>query len=66
MGDDRIQAFVSSKMQELAAERAAIEEVLKELHVDAWVFELDAGARPETIEETYTRELRPPSRSVGW
>jgi len=53
----RLQVFISSKMEELAPERAAIKSALAELNVDAWVFETDAGARPGTIRQTYLKEL---------
>ncbi len=65
MPSDRLRVFVSSKMAELAAERAAIKEVLDELEVDAWVFELDAGARTETIETTFREQLRDSDLYIG-
>ncbi|MGI9646813.1 MAG: DUF4062 domain-containing protein, partial [Ilumatobacteraceae bacterium] len=49
--------FVSSRMQELANERAIVAATLEEMGVDAFVFEDDAGARPGTIVETYRDEL---------
>ena len=44
-------------MSELAPERRLVKEALDELKVDAWVFEEDAGARPESIEETFLEEV---------
>lgn len=44
-------------MSELAAERQVIKAALDALEVDAWVFEQDAGARPEAIQETYLKEV---------
>jgi hypothetical protein len=42
---DRLRVFVSSSMDELAEERAAVRKALGQLKIDAWVFEVDAGAR---------------------
>jgi len=44
-------------MQELKAEREAVRVALAAIHVDAWVFEYDAGARPESIQQTYLAEV---------
>src|SRR6266496_1536559 len=61
----RLQVFVSSKMQELAPEREAIKSALSDLHVDAFVFEADAGARPGTIRQTYLQELDDSDLYIG-
>ena len=61
----RLQVFVSSKMQELAPEREAIKSALRELHIDAFVFESDAGARPGTIRQTYLQELDDSDLYIG-
>ena len=61
----RLRVFVSSKMQELASERRAIKTALDELEVDAWVFELDGGARPETIRQTYLKEVEAADLYIG-
>ena len=53
----RLQVFVSSRMGELAHERKLVKDALDELKVDAWLFEQDAGARPDSIEETFLREV---------
>ena len=53
----RLRVFVSSGMQELAPERAAIKAALSELHIDSWIFEKDAGARPQGIQHTYKQEI---------
>src|SRR5262245_11403246 len=63
--DDRLRVFVSSKMQELAPERGAIRAALDELHVDAWVFEQDAGARPESVEKTFLKEVEKADLYIG-
>jgi len=44
-------------MQELAPERETIKAALNELHIDSWVFEKDAGARSQAIQETYKQEI---------
>jgi eukaryotic-like serine/threonine-protein kinase len=61
----RLRVFVSSKMQELAPERQAIKAALDELKVDAWVFEQDAGARPESIEKTFLEEVEGADLYIG-
>jgi len=44
-------------MEELARERAIIKDALAELNIDAWVFEEDAGARPQSAQSTFRQEL---------
>lgn len=61
----RLRVFVSSKMQELAAERLAIKAALDDLKVDAWVFEQDAGARPQSIEKTFLEEVEVADLYIG-
>lgn len=58
MPSSQITVFVSSKMEELAPERLAIKATLEELKVSGWVFESDAGARPQTIQQTYEEEIK--------
>ena len=62
---DRLRVFVSSRMQELAPERAAIKAALNELNIDGWVFEEDAGARPQGIQQTYKQELDAADLYIG-
>jgi len=57
MSDDRLRVFVSSKMVELKPERQAVAMALAGLNVKAWVFERDAGARSQTIEQTFLDEV---------
>ena len=45
MRDQRLQVFVSSKMQELAPERDAIKAALAKMEIETFVFERDAGAQ---------------------
>jgi hypothetical protein len=49
--------FVSSKMQELADERRAIQAALSDKHMFSWLWEDDAGARPEPIRHTCLKEV---------
>ena len=62
---ERLRVFVSSRMQELAPERAAIRSALSELRMDGWVFEEDAGARPRAIQQTYKQEIDAADLYVG-
>jgi tetratricopeptide (TPR) repeat protein len=65
MGNRRLRAFISSKMEELAHERKTIRAALAELRIDAFVFETDAGARPYSIQQTYLEELEAANLYVG-
>ena len=49
--------FVSSKMEELAQERRAVQAALSDYHMYGWLWENDAGARPFTLHSTYLSEL---------
>lgn len=44
-------------MEELARERALVKDALAELKIDAWIFEEDAGARPQSAQSTFRQEL---------
>ena len=57
MGNRRLKVFISSRMEELAPERKVIKDALDALEVDAWVFEIDAGARSKTAQQTYLEEV---------
>src|SRR5262245_31797540 len=57
MSVDRLRVFISSKMAELREERKLVKAALDDLRVDAWVFEQDAGARPDSIQHTYLAEV---------
>lgn len=65
MSDRKLKVFVSSRMQELAAERQAVEVALEQLHVNSWIFEKDAGARPDTIQQTYLSEINTSDLYIG-
>lgn len=62
---ERIRAFVSSSMEELEPERLAVKQALDELKIDAWLFERDAGARPESPALTFSKELDSADIYVG-
>jgi hypothetical protein len=62
---ERIRAFVSSSMEELEPERLAVKQALDELKIDAWLFERDAGARPESPAATFREELGSADIYVG-
>src|SRR6266496_3723256 len=49
--------FISSKMAELAEERQAVQRALNNYNMYGWLFEKDAGARPESIQQTYLEEV---------
>ena len=49
--------FISSKMTELADERHAVQNALSEYDMHGWLWEKDAGARPEPIDSTYLKEV---------
>jgi hypothetical protein len=49
--------FISSKMQELLAERRAVQAALAQYQMQGWLWERDAGARPETIRQTYLKAV---------
>src|SRR5215469_12801465 len=62
---NRLRAFVSSRMQELANERKLIKAALDEQLVETFEFETDAGARPETVQQTYFREIEEADLYIG-
>lgn len=49
--------FISSKMQELAEERRAVQAALSDYHMYGWLWEDDAGARPMPTRATYLKEV---------
>ena len=61
----KLQIFISSKMEELAPERAAVKSALSEMQIDPFVFETDAGARPNSIRTTYLRQLDEADLYIG-
>ncbi len=57
--------FISSKMAELAEERRAVQFALSDYQMFGWLFEKDAGARPETIQSTYLQEVEACDLYIG-
>ncbi len=55
--DTFLTVFISSKMGELAEERRAVQNALSQFHMTGWLWETDAGARPEPIRSTYLQEV---------
>ncbi|HVB24713.1 MAG TPA: DUF4062 domain-containing protein [Ktedonobacteraceae bacterium] len=49
--------FISSKMQELAEERRAVQSALSDYRMYGWLWEDDAGARPTPTRATYLKEV---------
>jgi NB-ARC domain-containing protein/uncharacterized protein DUF4062 len=62
---NHLRVFLSSRMQELAEERRTIKAYLAEMKVDAWGFETEAGARPQSIRETYVDEIEAADLYIG-
>ncbi len=62
---DALRVFLSSRMEELAPERAAVRAALEAEGVLAWAFEADAGARPGSARQTYLEELAVSDVYVG-
>jgi len=52
-------------MEELGPERQALKAALDALKVDAWVFEQDAGARPESIQKAFLGEVEAVDLYIG-
>ncbi|MBZ0299256.1 MAG: tetratricopeptide repeat protein [Anaerolineae bacterium] len=68
--DSQPHVFISSKMQELAPERRALQELLPTLGHDlvklrAWIFEGDAPASDKPIREVYLEALRSSVLYIG-
>ena len=55
--DKVLTVFISRKMEELAEERRAVQIALSQFHMIGWLWETDAGARPESIRSTYLKEV---------
>lgn len=65
MSTPLLRAFISSKMHELAHEREAIARALAAAGVQTFLFERDAGARPQSIQETFLEEVEAADLYVG-
>jgi tetratricopeptide (TPR) repeat protein len=49
--------FISSKMVEMQEERRAVQSALAAYRTRGWLWEENAGARPEPIQSTYLKEV---------
>ena len=65
MSAQPFEVFVSSRMEELAAERDIIKAELKTLRIKAWEFEDDAGARPQSVQQTYLKGVEKTDLYIG-
>ena len=54
---DRIRVFISSRMQELEDLRASLHQELEKVGIDAFVYELALGARPDDPETVSLLEV---------
>ena len=61
----KLKAFISSKTKELHDERLVLKQKLLSRGIDAFVFELDAGARPETPQQAYLDEVADSDLFIG-
>ena len=61
--DQRLRVFVSSTLQELAAERQAVQDAVTRLHLVPVMFEL--GARPHPPRPVYRADLAQSQVFVG-
>lgn len=61
----RLRVFISSRMAELQPERELVRAELDKDNIDAWVFEKDAGSRPESIQQTFLKELGESDLYIG-
>lgn len=63
--NDKLKVFISSKMLELRDAREYLEKALADSGIHAWVYESQAGARPESVEETSLKEVEASDIYVG-
>ena len=54
---EKLRVFISSRRQELEDLRAVLDRELKNLSIDAFVYEFDSGARPEDAETVSLLEV---------
>src|SRR6516164_4737628 len=62
---ERLRIFISSRMLELAPERIAVRATLDQLNLDGWIFEMDAGARSQGIQQTYRQQIDDSDLYIG-
>lgn len=61
----KLMVFVSSKMVELRDVRDIVTKALEDRGINAWVYERDVSARPESVEETSLAEVESSDVYVG-
>lgn len=64
-GERPISLFISSKMLELVEERKAVQTALAHYHMEGWLWEKDAGARPESVRKTYLKQVKACDLYIG-
>src|SRR5881275_524192 len=63
--DGKLKVFISSKMAELRDVRDIVASALDARGIHAWVYEADAGARPDGVVETSLRGVDEADVYVG-
>lgn len=61
----RLKAFISSTMLELHNERLIMKKALEKCRIESFVFESDAGARPESPRQAYLDEVADSDLYIG-
>jgi hypothetical protein len=61
----QLSLFISSKMAELVTERQVAQTALAHYRMYGWLWEKDAGARPESIRQTYLKEVESCDLYIG-
>lgn len=62
---DQLNVFISSKMIELRDVRVVVKAALDERGINGWLYETQAGARPETVVATSLREVEESDLYIG-
>lgn len=62
---EQLRVFISSRMTELRDVREVVTAALQNKGIHAWIFETDAGARPEDVQATSLQEVEKADIYVG-
>jgi hypothetical protein len=62
---DKLKVFISSTMTDLRDVREILHSELRDREIDAWVYESNAGARPDSIVESSLQEVQASDIYVG-
>lgn len=65
MKNDKLKVFISSAMIELRDVREIVAKALNDIGIRAWIYEINAGARPEGIIQTSLEEVEVTDIYVG-